>query len=70
MQRNSSSQKKPMKKKQKEGKLSASGIDGIQNFWCKSLKQASGEMKREFEEFKNNNDLNQSGGLQEKLCYF
>ena len=40
----------------KRKNLTAAGIDGIQNFWWKSLKPARSRLKRAFEQVKDNND--------------
>ena len=47
-----------LEKETKKRKIwTATGIDGIQNFWWKKLKPARREVKRAFEQVKENNDL-------------
>ena len=46
-----------LKKTKKRKNWTAPGIDGIQNFWWKKLKPARREVKRTFEQVKDNNDL-------------
>ena len=56
--KNSTSQKKPLKKEIKKRKnWTAFGIDGIQNFCWKRLKPARRGLQRVFEQIKDNNDL-------------